>query len=63
MTPIRINCTTDTCPNYQTVHGDSFVPPDWYCSACEDHHAEEAVKAFARRVARHILDTPLKETR
>lgn len=36
MKPIRINCSTPHCPNYEIVHADSDVQHHFTCSACDD---------------------------
>jgi len=52
---IRISCATPTCPNYQVLHRDGPLPSgDWFCSTCEDHHAElEADDLYRREQQAH----------
>jgi hypothetical protein len=47
---IRLDCTTETCPNYQMVRADDPIPAQpWRCSTCLDAIERQMVDELARR--------------
>ena len=60
MDGIRIDCSTETCPNYEVIHRDDPIPSDhehWRCSTCEDALAEQEATERARYYHAHVTPT------